>query len=60
MLLPRPVTPESLAAAIESLILNPKHYQQMRRKARERTLRRASWDEIGRSMAAIIGNTLER
>jgi glycosyltransferase involved in cell wall biosynthesis len=58
VLLPRAVTPESLAAAIESLILDPKHYLQMRRKARERTLRRASWDEIGRSMAEFIGNTL--
>jgi len=57
VLLPRPVTAESLAAAVESLILNPKHYQQMRRKTREQTLRRPSWDEIGRCMAAIIGNT---
>jgi glycosyltransferase involved in cell wall biosynthesis len=54
LLLQRPVTPESLAHAIESLILNPGKYQQMRQNAREQALLRPSWDEIGRAMANVI------
>jgi glycosyltransferase involved in cell wall biosynthesis len=54
LLLQRPVTPESLADAIESLILNPWKYQQIRQNARKQALRRPSWDAIGRAMATII------
>jgi glycosyltransferase involved in cell wall biosynthesis len=58
LLLKRPVTPASLAAAIESLILDSERYRQMRRDARLRALARTSWDDIGRSMAQVIGEVL--
>lgn len=58
VLLQRPVTPEGLAAAVEDLILNPQKYRQMRQEARQRALRRKSWDEIGRGMACVIEEVL--
>ena len=58
LLLPRPVTPESLAAAIETLICDPLRYQQMRASARERALKQFSWDVVGTRMATLINDIL--
>lgn|GEM_PF-517067 len=58
LLLTRPVTPDSLAAAIESLILNPRKYLQLRQEARERAIQRPTWDEIGRRMATVVQEVL--
>jgi glycosyltransferase involved in cell wall biosynthesis len=58
VLLQRPVTPQSLAAAVERLIQNSEQYSQMRLAARQRALSRTSWDQIGTSMADVIGQVL--
>lgn len=58
VLLQRPVTPESLAAAVERLIQNPWQYSQMRMAARQRAVSRTSWNDIGTSIATVIGQKL--
>lgn len=54
MLLKRPVTGESLANAIERLIMEPNLYSDLRRKARKHALQRFQWDAIGEEMASHI------
>jgi glycosyltransferase involved in cell wall biosynthesis len=58
LLLPRPLTPESLAGAIETLICDSVRYQRMRVNARERALRQFSWDVVGAKLAALISDAL--
>lgn len=58
VLLKRPVTGESLANAIERLILERNGYLDLRRKARERALQRFQWDAIGDEMAGHIRRCL--
>lgn len=47
VLLPRPVTPELLASSIERLLATETQYLAMRRKARQRSMKRFQWDSIG-------------
>ena len=54
VLLTRPVTPESIAEAIRSLLLDPVRLRSMGQHAKEFATQRFSWDEIGNTMARII------
>jgi glycosyltransferase involved in cell wall biosynthesis len=58
VLLRRPITPEALAATVERLIQNPQIYRKMRHAARQRAIRRASWDDIGNKIASLIASVL--
>ncbi len=60
LLLKRPVTGESIANAIEKLILERNLYLDLRRKARERAVQQFQWDAIGDGMANHIRRCLAR
>ena len=59
LLLKRPVTGESVANAIEKLILERNLYLDLRRKARERAVQEFQWDAIGEGMANHICRSLD-
>ena len=58
LLLPRPVSAESLAAAIEELILDDSRYQSMRQAARLRANKVFSWDRVGQALCDVISSNL--
>jgi glycosyltransferase involved in cell wall biosynthesis len=58
VLLKRPITGESLADAIENLILERNLYLDLRRKARVRAVQQFQWDAIGDEMASHIRRCL--
>jgi glycosyltransferase involved in cell wall biosynthesis len=54
LLLPRPVTPEAIAEAIQSLLQDPCRLQAMSKRAVEFAAERFSWEQIGDAMARVI------
>jgi glycosyltransferase involved in cell wall biosynthesis len=60
LLLDRPVTPETVANAIEVLINNRQRYLEMRSQSRRRAIELFSWQKIGDRMAGIIQDSLAR
>jgi glycosyltransferase involved in cell wall biosynthesis len=58
VLLKRPVTGESLANAIENMIVERSLYLDMRRKAHERAVQQFQWEAIGDEMASHIRRCL--
>jgi glycosyltransferase involved in cell wall biosynthesis len=54
LLLPRPVTPEAIAEAIQSLLQAPARMQSMSQRAVDFAEQRFSWERIGDTMARVI------